>query len=237
MKLSCIIVDDEPLALDLLEEYVHRTPFLELKVRCTSGSDALDILSTQTVDLAFLDIQMPQLSGLELSRLVPKRTRIIFTTAFEQYALEGFKVDALDYLLKPFNYTEFGKAASKAYEWFEMLRGNAQLNQGQPRTLIAKADYKQYILPLDDILYIKGEKDYVQIVTDVQTVKSLKSMRSVEEMLPSDSFVRVHRSYIINVDKVQSVGRMQVTIGDTQIPVSDSCKDDFMRMLAKRSLK
>lgn len=237
MKLTCIIVDDEPLALDLLEEYVRRTPFLELKARCMRGADALEILKTEHIDLALLDIQMPQLSGLELSKLVPKQTRVIFTTAFERYALEGFKADAIDYLLKPFNYTEFSRAVSKAQEWFELVRGReAQKDSGKPQNLIVKADYKQYVIPLDEILYIRGEGDYVQIVTESQTIKSLASMKSVEDSLPADHFARVHRSYIVNLDRVTSVGRLRVTVSNNEIPMSDTYKDNLMKRLSERSI-
>ncbi len=236
-KLNCIIVDDEPLALDLLEEYVRRTPELNLCARCIDGAMALEVLQRERVDVAFVDIQMPQLSGLELARRVGADTKVVFTTAFEQYALEGFKVDAIDYLLKPFNYDEFRHAVEKAIAWFAPRQTEQpKAPAAAPRTIIVKADYKQHVIPLDDILYVKGEKDYVRICTVSGELKSLMSMRSAEETLPESRFCRVHRSYIVNLDRVTTVGRMQVTVGADTIPVSESYKDEFMRCLSERGV-
>lgn len=159
MKLKCAIVDDEPLALGLLESYVAKTPFLELAGKYSSAVQAMKELPEKQVDLLFLDIQMPELNGLEFSRMVDSRTRIVFTTAFEQYALDGYKVNALDYLLKPISYTDFLQAANKAVQWFELL------NQPHDEitSIFVKSDYKLVQIELDNILYIEGLKDYVKI--------------------------------------------------------------------------
>ena len=226
MTLNCLIVDDEPLALELLESYVSRTPFLHLVDRCDSAIKALSVIEETPVDLIFLDIQMPELNGLELSRLVGNKVKIIFTTAFEQYAIEGFRVDALAYLLKPFNYSEFLRAATKA------LR-----TRPAPESIFVKSDYKLVQVQLKDILYIEGLKDYIRIQTeDGQGFLTLMSMKSIEDFLPADTFVRVHRSYIINMNKIKTIERNRIIFGKVYIPISDSYKDRFTELLDKRAI-
>ena len=230
-----IVVDDEPLARELMGGYVRQTPFLSLEGLYASAVEALDRLGRDPVDLLFLDIQMPQLNGLELSRMIDTRTRVIFTTAFEQYALEGFRVDALDYLLKPISYAEFLRAAGKAQRWFESL--GTSPSEPQARTIFVKTDYKMLQLQLEDILYIEGVKDYVRIFTaDGGDVKTQMSMKSLEETLPSDRFIRVHRSFIVNIDKIRIIERNRIVFGKVYIPVSDSYKDRFMEALSRTSL-
>lgn len=238
MELNCLIVDDEPLALDLLEAYVKRTPFLNLKGKCSNAPEVLQVLKEQEVDLIFLDIQMPELSGLELSRLIDNRIKIIFTTAFEQYALEGFKVDALDYLLKPISYPEFLKATNKALQWFEMSCNTSSKIVEEGDDIFVKSDYKLVKLQLHKIQYIEGLKDYVKIYVDdrPQPVVALLSMKMFEEMLPS-SFIRVHRSFIVNLNKITVIERNRIVFGKTYIPVSDSYKDKFLEFINRRMLK
>lgn len=238
MELNCLIVDDEPLALDLLEAYVKRTPFLNLKGKCSNAPEVLQVLKEQEVDLIFLDIQMPELSGLELSRLIDNRIKIIFTTAFEQYALEGFKVDALDYLLKPISYPEFLKATNKALQWFEMSRNTSSKIVEEGDDIFVKSDYKLVKLQLHKIQYIEGLKDYVKIYVDDRPhpVVALLSMKMFEEMLPA-SFIRVHRSFIVNLDKITVIERNRIVFGKTYIPVSDSYKDKFLEFINRRTLK
>lgn len=238
MELNCLIVDDEPLALDLLESYVKRTPFLNLIGRCGSALEVLRRIREESVDLIFLDIQMPELSGLELSRILGGQIRIIFTTAFEQYALEGFRVDALDYLLKPVSYPEFLKSADKALKWFEM-KGNAQALQGEEDSIFVKSDYKLLKVELRKICYIEGLKDYVKIYLEdaSQPIVSLISMKSLEELLPSSSFIRVHRSYIVNLDQIRMIERNRIVFGKNYIPVSDSYKDKFTDFLNRKTVK
>lgn len=238
MELNCLIVDDEPLALDLLEAYVKRTPFLQLKGKCSNALEVLLVLKEQEVDLIFLDIQMPELSGLELSHLLDNRVKIIFTTAFEQYALEGFKVDALDYLLKPISYPEFLKAANKALRWFGISGNKSAKSVEEGDDIFVKSDYKLVKLQLHKIQYIEGLKDYVKIYVDdrPQPVVALLSMKTIEEMLPS-AFIRVHRSYIVNLDKITVIERNRIIFGKTYIPVSDSYKDKFLEFINRRMLK
>ena len=236
MALNCLIVDDEPLALELLESYVSRTPFLHLVDRCDSAIKALAVVESEPVDLIFLDIQMPELNGLELSRLVGNKVKIIFTTAFEQYAIEGFRVDALDYLLKPFNYTEFLRAATKALHWIEMMKAEAS-TRPVPESIFVKSDYKLVQVQLKDILYVEGLKDYIRIQTeDGQGILTLMSMKSIEDFLPADTFIRVHRSYIVNVNKIKTIERNRIVFGKVYIPISDSYKDRFTELLDKRAI-
>ncbi|WP_410084420.1 LytR/AlgR family response regulator transcription factor, partial [Alistipes putredinis] len=166
MKLTCAIIDDEPLAVELLESYVRKTPFLELKGAYNGGITALEALKTEPVDLLFCDIQMPELSGMELSRMLPTRTRVVFTTAFDRYAVEGFRVGAVDYLLKPISYADFLTAANKAFEWFELKRrsvGKPSPAEAGPGSIFVKTEYRLRQIELDKILYIEGLKDYVKI--------------------------------------------------------------------------
>lgn len=233
MKLKCAIVDDEPLALGLLESYVAKTPFLELAGKYSSAVQAMKELPERQVDLLFLDIQMPELNGLEFSRMVDSRTRIVFTTAFEQYALDGYKVNALDYLLKPISYTDFLQAANKAVQWFELL------NQPHDEitSIFVKSDYKLVQIELDNILYIEGLKDYVKIYEEgsQRPILSLMSMKAMEELLPSSRFMRVHRSYIVQKSKIRIIDRGRIIFGKTSIPVSESYKASFQEYLDRRS--
>ncbi len=244
MTLNCLIVDDEPLALDLLEEYIHRTPFLSLAGRSHSGAEALHLLSEGNIDLLLLDIQMPHLNGIELSKMIGERPRVIFTTAFEQYALEGFRVDALDYLLKPISYAEFLRATNKALQWFEKeevfktTKESAPSAVAPPHSIIVKADYKQVQIALDDILYIEGVGDYIKIHTHEESrpIVTQMSMKTAEERLPADRFVRIHRSYIVNMDRIKTIERGRIVFGKEYLPISDSYKEHFTELLKQRSI-
>lgn len=174
-KITCLIADDEPMALDLIESYVNKTPFLELRGKCNNGFEVLDLLAKEKIDLLFLDIQMPGLNGLELSKSLRKKNRVIFTTAFDKYALEGFKVEALDYLLKPFDYNEFLTGANKALEWFSLQNMNKQ-PLVRDEYMFVKADYKQIKIDYSDIYYFEGLKDYVKIWTKSHRTCSLSNL-------------------------------------------------------------
>lgn len=250
MMLNCLIVDDEPLALDLLESYVGRTPFLQLAGRAGSALEALQYMerterNKEKVDLLFLDIQMPQLNGIEFSRLLGERNagraKVIFTTAFEQYALEGFRVDALDYLLKPISYTEFLRAAMKAHDWFLKTAGGMEPAVGAKAVpkrdcIWVRSDYRQIRIRLTDVVYVEGVKDYVRIcLTDGSRVMTQMSLKTMTELLPGGEFVRVHRSYIVHMPEVRAIERGRIVFGKTRIPVSDSYRDGFMQSLAQRA--
>lgn len=231
MKLHCAIVDDEPLALSLLESYVNKTPFLELAGKYSSAVQAMKELPGHQIDLLFLDM-MPELNGLEFSKMVDARTRIVFTTAFGQYAIDGYRVNALDYLLKPISYVDFLQAANKALQWFELVQKPEEID-----SIFVKSDYKLVQVELKKILYIEGLKDYIKIYTEdaPKPILSLMSMKSMEELLPPTRFIRVHRSFIVQKDKIRIIDRGRIVFDKTYIPVSDSYKQAFQAFLDERS--
>lgn len=237
MKLSCAIIDDEPLAVELMESYVRKTPFLELQGSFGSGVAAFGMLRDRPVDLLFCDIQMPGLNGVEFSRMLPADTRVIFTTAFSRYAVEGFRVNAVDYLLKPISYADFLAAAQKALEWFELKR-RAGAPADDLRSIFVKTEYRLRQIGFDSILYIEGLKDYVKIHVEEEThpVLTLTSLKSLEEQLPADRFVRVHRSFIVQPSKIRSIERNRIVFGKEYIPVSENYRQAFFDFLAEHSL-
>ena len=253
MILKCAIIDDEPLAISLLESYVNKTPFLELAGKYNSAVNALPALSKEPVDLLFLDIQMPELNGMEFSRILKTDTRIIFTTAFSQYALDSYKVNALDYLLKPISYADFLKSANKALQWYELLREGSSRGGSRTATMqtappqavspsvesiFIKTEYKLVQVELRKILYIEGLKDYVKIFVEGEAhpILSLMSMKSLEDMLPANRFIRVHRSFIVQPEKIKVIERNRIVFGKEYIPISDNYKQKFMEFLAQRAL-
>jgi DNA-binding LytR/AlgR family response regulator len=239
--IRCAVVDDEPLALGLMASYVKKTPFLELVGAYSSAVQAMQEMHYHPVDLVFLDIQMPELNGLDYSRMIPAQTRVVFTTAFNQYALDGYKVNALDYLLKPISYPDFLQAANKAQEWFKLVEQSKQPEKTEKendiQSIFVKSDYKLIQIELKNILYVEGLKDYVKIYEENATrpVMSLMSMKAMEDMLPSDRFIRVHRSYIVQKEKIRIIEHNRIVFGNTYIPIGDSYKQSFQDFLNKRS--
>ena len=233
-RISCIIIDDEPLAVKLMESYVEKTPFLDLKGSFTSGSQAFSFIQDNHVDLLFCDIQMPGMNGMELSRMLPEDTRIIFTTAFSQYAIEGFKVHALEYLLKPFSYKDFLSAANHA---FKVIQGSRP-EKTDIRSIFVKSDYKLQQIDLDNITFIEGLKDYVKIHLEdgSDPVLSLIRMKALEDDLPSDRFVRVQKSYIVNLQKIESIEKNHIIIGKDRIPIGDTYQEALFKTLSGSSL-
>ncbi|QNK79049.1 response regulator transcription factor [Winogradskyella sp. PAMC22761] len=245
MKITCVIVDDEPMALNLVESYVEKTPFLDFKKKCSSALEAMEYIKSNPVDLLFLDIQMPDLTGIEFSKMLPKETRVVFTTAFDHYALEGFKVEALDYLLKPFDYAEFLAAANKAYTWFKLVKGQEQPPQQQQQLLseekeflFVKSEYKQLRIKLADVLYFEGLKDYIKIwlKDNPKPILTLMSLKSLEEELPSTQFMRVHRSFIVSLNNINVIERSQIIINEQRITVSEHYKPKFLEFINNNSL-
>lgn len=239
-KVKCLIVDDEPLALDLIESYVVKTPFLELAGRCSSAFKAMEVMTSQKVDLIFLDIQMPGLTGLEFSKSLQNGPRIIFTTAYDQYALDGFKADALDYLVKPFNYSEFLKAANKAFIWFSMISNGKTIGlQSTPDSIMVKSESRLIRVSLNQILYIEGLGDYVKIHLEGNSspVITQMTLKSLEQKLPSSAFFRVHKSFIVQIDKIHTIERNRIVFGKSYIPVSPTVKDYFFKLLDERFLR
>ncbi len=239
IRLSCMIVDDEPMALNLVESYVAKTPFLDLRKKCSSAIEAVEFINNETVEILFLDIQMPDLTGLEFSKMLPKHTRVIFTTAFDQYALEGFKVEALDYLLKPFDYAEFLTAANKALEWFTLVKGKTETAvSGKKEFLFVKSEYKQLRIRLSDVLYFEGLKDYIKIwlKDNPKPILTLMSLKLLQEELPTSEFMRVHRSFIVSLKNIDVVERSQIIINKQRITVSEQYKPQFLEFINKNSL-
>ena len=228
MNLSCIIVDDEPLAVKLLESFVAKTPDLELLGSFTDSIEAINAIKEQKPNLLFLDIQMPDLNGMELAHMLPEGTRVIFTTAFKEYAFESYEVSALDFLLKPIRYNKFIAAVEKAKEWF------SPSTLIPPRTIFLKVDGEYRQVSLDKILYVSGLKDYVMfyLESERRPLVTHLTMKAVEDMLPPQQFMRVHRSFIVCLDKIRKVDRNDcIYIGDEIIHVTEAYLATFQEYL------
>lgn len=236
MTLTCMVVDDEPLAVKLLASFVERTPFLRLVGAYLDPLEAVAALTPQ-VDLLFLDIQMPGLTGMELSKLVQPPTRVIFTTAFKEYAYDSYEVRALDYLLKPITYQAFLKAATHARNVLDRPAPAAEGDAGGAASpssyLFVKNDSKLVRVDFDRILFVSGLKDYVRfhLADTPRPLIALSTMKSVEDRLPADRFCRVHRSYIVALDKIESVEHNRIRIGDELIPVAPAYQEVFMKKI------
>ncbi len=232
--LNCIVIDDEPLARELIKSYVEKTPALKLCGCFESAADAVKSVVGGEIDLVFLDIDMPMLNGIDFARIIPERTRIIYITAYGQYALQGFKVNALDYLLKPVSYAEFMSAVGKAVKWCSMRDSYESQNRAVHDTITVKSEYRLVQMKIDAITYIEVQKDRVIFNrTDGEPVSSLMSMRDLEEHLPSDRFMRVHRSFIVNMGNIEVVERGRIIFGKTYVPVADSRREEFLARLGK----
>ena len=242
MNLSCIIVDDEPLAVRLLESYVEKTPDLELMASFTDSITAINAIRAQKPDLLFLDIQMPNIDGMELAHSLPEETRVVFTTAFKEYAFESYEVNALDFLLKPIRYNKFLSAVEKAKKVFQQQPAQPQQPVAQPQhpnTVFIRVDGEWRNVPIDQITYVSGMKDYVLFYLDNEPKALIThlTMKAVEDMLPKNRFLRIHRSYIIAVDKIQKVDRNDcVYIGKEIIHIPDGYLPTFRKFLETRSI-
>ena len=235
MTITCAIIDDEPPAAGLLESYARKTPFLELRGTYHNAITAMKDLREEPVQLLFLDIQMPELSGIELAKILPKYTKIIFTTAFSQYAIEGYKVNAIDYLLKPISYQDFVSSTNKVLEYYESL--SRQETYARDRFMYVKSEYKLVRIMLDDILYVEGLKDYIRIfLKSGERIMSLLSMKKLEETLPQPEFLRIHRSYIVHMTEVRSIDRFRIVFGDEFLPISDNYKQSVQQYLDAHTL-
>lgn len=235
MTLYCAIIDDEPLAAQLLESYAKNVPYVTVTGTYNSALTAMADLRMHPVDLLFLDIQMPELSGMELARLLPQETRVVFTTAFKQYAIDGYKVDAFDYLLKPVSFDDFLAVTEKA---LQRMTSQQQLRAArEDRFIFVKSDYRLVRVALDDILYIEGLKDYVRIrLANGDRIMSLINMKRLEELLPRPEFLRSHRSYIAHMTLITTVDRQRIMFDDEAVPISENYKDDIMRYVDQHTL-
>ncbi len=239
--MKTIAIDDEPLALQNLSGYIQKTPFLEFIGAFDNPFNALEYLTTNQVDLILIDVEMPDLLGTELIKALKTPVKIIFTTAYEKYALEGYKLDAVDYLLKPFSYDEFLVAVQKAFRIVQLEKnqgGGVPVSDSSGEFLFLKSDYKIKKIVLNDILYIEGLKDYIKVylVDNPKPILSISSMKMIESKLPSDRFMRVHKSYIVNLQRVTMVERLRIVFGKEYIPVSNQYKDLFLKFLENNSL-
>ena len=233
--IHCLAIDDEKLALDLIEDNIGKVPFLALAKKCKNAFEAIEILRTEKIDLIFLDIQMPDISGIQMLKSLKEKPLVIFTTAYSNYAMEGFNLDVIDYLLKPYTFERFLKAVNKAREYMD-LRENIQVPE-QPSVptsanyLFVRADYKLIKIDLSDILYIEGLGDYVKIYTGGKPILTQISMKALEEKLPVNRFIRVHRSFIVAFSKIDFVQKQQLGIANREIPISEHYRDQLFRMI------
>ena len=237
MILKCAIVDDEPLAVELLASYVNKIPFMQLAGKYYSATEAMKDIAGGSVDVIFLDIQMPEINGLELSKMVPETTRIVFTTAFDRYALDGYKVNAVDYLLKPISYVDFMKTVNKVINL--VCREHVCKILNQDKYIYVKSDYKLHRVMFDHILYIEGVKDYVKfyVENERKSILSLMNMKNLEDYLPQPQFMRVHRSFIVNTQKISQIDRGRIVVNDIYIPVSESYKERVQNYLDAHTLQ
>lgn len=233
--ISCVVVDDEPLALKLLSDYVNKTPFLQLIKQTTNPFEAIELVQAGGVDLLFLDIQMPELTGLQLMKIIGHKCKVILTTAYPDYALDGYEFDVIDYLLKPITFDRFLVAAHKARE-----RVSAEpavvIQAAAPKEPVAgyifvKTEYKIQKIDLADILYMEGLRDYVAIHIPGGKVLTLQSMRSFQEQLPESQFMRVHKSYLVALDKIEFIERNRIVIAGNYIPVGETYQEQFQQRL------
>ncbi len=236
--IKCIIVDDEPLALAQLKSYIERVPFLECVKSCSSSAEAMSALAENSIDVMFLDINMPDITGLQLVRSIINPPKVVFTTAYSEYAIDGFKVDAIDYLLKPFAFEDFLKAANKVKDLCALERMASGMNNdntlGDEECIYVKSDYRMMRVPIRSIRFVESMSEYVRIFVDdnPKAIVTLLSMKKVEEVLPKNLFMRVHRSYIVNLNKVKEISRMHIVYDDKiSIPIGDMYKDKFFEYI------
>ncbi len=232
--IKCIIVDDEPLALDLLEDYINQVHELELVAKCNSAAMAQQALDENDIQLMFLDIQMPDVSGIRFLQSLKMKNRplVVFTTAYNQYAIEGFELDVADYLMKPFSFERFLKTIHKIENRLQTSTQTEVFSAQNQKHIFVKAEYKTYKIDLQDIIFVEGLKDYSKIYTTTGNVMTLKSLKAVESMLPKHEFIRVHRSYIVSINKIKVVSKSQITTtNDFNIPISEGFRENFNAMI------
>ena len=243
MKITCVAIDDEPLALDLIKDYTQKVPFLNLRATFDNAIESIEYLKNNKVDLLFLDIQMDELTGIQLLNILKDKPLVIFTTAYDSYAVKGYELDAIDYLLKPISFERFMKASEKAYD---RLNAKAETNGSVKETpvIINKTDDYFFVktefhlekLKFSEILYIEGQGDYLMIHTPAKKIMTLQNFKKAEEILPEGSFCRVHKSYLVALDKIESIERNRIKIGAALIPISDSYKKMFYDLIERRGL-
>jgi len=248
IKLKCIAVDDEPLALDIIEDYISKVPFLELVKRTENAIEALQMVQSGGIDLVFLDIQMPELTGIQFLKIANGKSNYILTTAYSQYALESYDLNVSDYLLKPIAFDRFYKAVEKVHNQVKptepimppqpILTSAPFSSSANPIQdfIFVKTEHKIQKIELDDILYIEGLKDYISIYTKSERIITLQNMKKMEETLPQGQFIRVHKSYIISLDKIESIERSRISICGKIIPIGDTYRDEFFKHIDNKNI-
>lgn len=248
MNISCMIVEDEPLARNLLTQYIGKVPYLQLVRACPSPLEALEALREQSVDLLFLDIQMPELTGISLLKILPKKPLVIFTTAYSEYALEGYELDVVDYLLKPITLERFLKAVEKVVQRLSIVKLQEPLSQevegkienreeNTQHYIFVKDGTKLVKVKLNEILYIEGLKDYVMIYTTHQKIVTLQRMKTLEAELPANQFIRIHNSFIVSLDAIDAIEKEKVQVGKTFLPISDTYRKSFRDFIEQQNIK
>lgn len=244
MNINCIAIDDEPPALGQMEDYIKRVPFLNLVASFDNAFDTLEFLKSNTVDLIFLDIEMEGLNGIQLLNILKIRPKVILTTAYDQYALKAFDLDVADYLLKPIPFERFLQAVEKVYDSFKpkiaptpQVIQQIEVQENNMRSyMFVKTEYRMQRVDFKDIAYIEGLKEYLIIYLPNEKILTLQSFKKIEELLPTSNFVRVHKSYIVALDKIESIERNRIKIGDKLIPIGESYSKFFFNMLSERKL-
>jgi DNA-binding LytR/AlgR family response regulator len=242
MELKCIAIDDEPLALEIITAYIGKVPFLKLLRTFDNAIESIDFIRKNKVDLMFLDIEMESLSGIQLIHALNERPEVIFTTAYDSYAVEGFELDAADYLLKPISFERFVKSVDKVYNKLVTSRPIAEnhthpaKSSGQGNFIFVKTENRLQKVAFSEILYIEGQGDYLKIVTTTARIMTLQNFKKFEETLPRENFIRVHKSYLVALNKIESITRNRIKIGSALIPVSDSYKNAFYEAISKKGL-
>jgi len=235
MKISCIVVDDEPLALEVLSSFIARIPYLVLEGQYTDPFFAMEHLRKKKVDLLFVDIQMPDISGIELVKTLNNPPKIVFTTAYSSYAIEGFNLNAMDYLLKPIAFDRFLVAVNKVRDYMELSEAAQDVHQPEekdvPEYMFVKSNYKDIKINFNEVLYIEGSEDYIKIHTTTKKVMTLLSMKGVMEKLPENQFIRIHRSFIVAIDKIESKSNERITIGKQSLPIGASYLNEVSKRL------
>ena len=242
--IRCLIVDDEPLALHILEDYISKIPFLQLVKATTNPIEALTLVQEKLIDLVFLDVQMPELTGIQFLRIANGKAKVILTTAYPQYALEGYELDVIDYLLKPIAFDRFFKSVQKAQA---VLQPAAAPIQPEPAPqqkqqdllsdfIFVKTEHKIQKVYLNNILFIEGLKDYISIFTPAERIITLQNMKKMEDALPEKHFIRVHKSYIVSINKIDSIERSRIFIGDKVIPVGDTYREEFFKIVDGKNI-
>jgi len=242
--MNCIAIDDEPLAINVIKEFCSKIDYLNLLATFNSAVEAIKLLNQTSVDLIFLDIQMPHISGLEFIKSIPNPPMVVFTTAYSEHALQGFELNAIDYLVKPIPFERFFKAVNKAYELYNLRKKNElssnltleRNSEHQADYFMIKVEYSTVKVDFKDIQYIEGLKDYVKIYTGPRPILTKTTMKNIEEKLSSDNFVRIHKSYIVSISHIKAIENNRVLIGDKRIPVGEQYKEAFYKIVNKNKL-